>query len=144
MKPYLILPVLRFGVRLGAVSVVAAVLWSQAVWGQTIPNPSFEADTFTVFPGYIRDNGPVPGWTGTPPERVGLNPGGGTPFANNGTIPDGDNVAFIQSNASDPSTLSTLSTTISGLVPGPLTKSLFARTCGATGPLPTSPTPKCT
>jgi hypothetical protein len=125
MKPYLILPVLRFGVRLGAVSVVAAVLWSQAVWGQTIPNPSFEADTFTVFPGYIRDNGPITGWTGTPPERVGLNPGGGTPFANNGTIPDGDNVAFIQSNASDPSTLSTLSTTISGLVPGTTYKVTF-------------------
>lgn len=82
--------------------------------GQTIPNPSFEADTFTVFPGYISVNAPISGWTAEPEDRVGLNPADTSPFADNGTIPDGNNVAFIQS--SDFGTV--LSTTISGLTAG--------------------------
>ena len=106
-------------------SAIAACLLCQAVIGQTIPNPSFEADTFTVFPGYISSNAPITGWTGTPPERVGLNPSGGSPFADNGTIPDGNNVAFIQVNVDDPFTPSTLSTTISGLTPGTTYKVTF-------------------
>lgn len=98
------------------------MLFCQAARGQTIPNPSFETDTFTTFPGYISGNGPITGWTGTPENRVGLNPGGGSPFANNGTIPNGNNVAFIQN---DPSALSTLSTTITGLTPGTIYKVTF-------------------
>jgi len=84
---------------------------------QTIPNPSFEADTFTVNPGYISGNGPITGWTANADSRVGLNPAGGSPFADNGVIPNGVNVAFIQS---DPAVADgvTLSTTISDLVPG--------------------------
>ena len=81
---------------------------------QNIPNPGFEADTFAIFPGYIRDNGPITGWTGTPEANTGLNPAAGSPFANNGTIPEGTNVAFIQSNGGPTS----LSTTITGLTSG--------------------------
>jgi hypothetical protein len=79
--------------------------------GQTIPNPSFEADTFTVFPGYINANAAITGWTASQNDRAGLNPAGGSPFADNGAIPAGLNVAFIQSAAGGP----TLSTTISDL-----------------------------
>lgn len=104
--------------KLAAGACAATCLAASAVFGQTIPNPSFEADTFTVFPGYISGNTAITGWTGTPADRVGLNPSGGSPFANNGTIPDGNQVAFIQCNVSDPGTPSTLSTTISGLTPG--------------------------
>lgn len=59
-------------------------------------NPSFEEDSFTVYPGYVSGNGPIAGWTNS--ASGGLNPvvGGSSPFANNGTIPDGDQVAFIQ------------------------------------------------
>lgn len=111
--------------RVLAGGVAAFVLLCHATLGQTIPNPSFETDTFTVFPGYISSNAPITGWTGTPPERVGLNPASGSPFANNGTIPAGNNVAFIQSNATDPGTPSTLSTTISGLTAGTTYKVTF-------------------
>lgn len=67
---------------------------------QTLVNPSFEADTFNNFPGYIGGgNGFVTGWGG--PANFGVNPAGGeNPFANNGVIPDGRQVAFIQSNGS--------------------------------------------
>ena len=84
-----------------------------------IANPSFEADTFFVFPGYISANGAISGWTGTNLDRVGLNPvaDGRAAFANSGTIPDGQQVAFIQS-ASGMVPSSTLSTAISGLTPG--------------------------
>lgn len=83
------------GVRLGA---------------QSIPNPSFEANTYTVFPGYSSGNGgAITGWSLS--GGVGLNPASGSPFADNGAIPNGSNVAFLQGTAS-------LSTTISGLVVG--------------------------
>jgi hypothetical protein len=82
---------------------------------QTIPNPSFETDTFVNFPGYAHLNGGViTGWTSTTIASVGLNPGGGTPFADNGTIPAGLNVAFLQSTAGG----TNLSTTITGLTSG--------------------------
>src|SRR6266498_4927844 len=102
-----------------------AGLLCHTVFAQSIPNPSFEANTFTVSPGYISSNAPITGWTGTPPERVGLNPSGGSPFANNGAIPAGNNVAFLQANVTDPGTPSTLSTTISGLGVGTKYKVTF-------------------
>ncbi|MBE0545708.1 MAG: immunoglobulin domain-containing protein [Verrucomicrobia bacterium] len=111
--------------KLAACACAAGWLAGQAVIGQTIPNPSFETDTFTVSPGYISGNTAITGWTGTPADRVGLNPSDGSPFANNGTIPDGNNVAFIQCNVTDPGTPSTLSTTISGLTPGNVYKVTF-------------------
>jgi hypothetical protein len=100
------------------------VLLCRAALGQTIPNPSFETDAFTVSPGYISGNTAITGWTGTPPERVGLNSASG-PFADNGTIPAGSHVAFIQANYTDPGTVSTLSTTISGLTAGTTYKVTF-------------------
>ena len=83
--------------------------------GQTIANPSFEADTFTVFPGYVSGNSPITGWTENVAGRVGLNPGGGSPFANNGTIPDGVNVAILQASGGEQGTLTT---SVTGLTPG--------------------------
>ena len=81
---------------------------------QVVPNPSFEEDTFTQFPGYVSGNAPITGWTVSVPENAGLNPSGGSPFADNGTIPAGSKVAFIQSAGAE----STLETTITGLTPG--------------------------
>lgn len=85
-----------------------------------IPNPSFEADTFTVFPGYVSGNAPITGWESGDPARSGINPGGGSPFADNGTIPNGSQVAFIQNSPS-----STLSANISGLTVGTTYKVSF-------------------
>jgi len=110
MKP-LIVPILRRSLAL-ALTFAAA-----STFAQTIPNPSFEADTFTVFPGYISGNTPITGWTANSAARVGLNPGGGTPFADNGAVPNGNNVAFIQ-NDSTVSGGPSLSTTISDLTVG--------------------------
>ena len=81
---------------------------------QTIPNPGFEADVFSVFPGYVSGNSPITGWTGNFPSSHGLNPSAGSPFADNGVIPQGAQVAFIQNNSND----SSLETTISGLTSG--------------------------
>ena len=82
-------------------------------WAQGFPNPSFELNSFTVGPGYVRDNAPIVGWNTTDPARSGLNPASGTPFADNGAIPDGTNVAFIQSG-----TNSSLSTVLPNLTAG--------------------------
>jgi len=119
MKRTLSLP---SNVALACGAFVAAAL---SISAQTIPNPSFETDTFTVFPGYISGNAPdsgITGWTANNINRVGLNPAGGSPFANNGTIPDGANVAFIQSGTTGGTTLST---TISDLTPGQTYKVTF-------------------
>src|SRR5664280_2473956 len=89
-----------------------------AAWAQTILNPSFELDHYYVSPGYASVNGGViTGWAISDATRIGLNLGGtNSPglFADNGAIPDGTNVAFIQSSG----TTNTLSTTITGLIPG--------------------------
>lgn len=75
----------------------------------TLLNPSFEADHFAVWPGYVRENGPITGWTS--PAGAGINPGPfGDPF-NAGRAPDGTRAAFIQENG-------TLRQTVSGLIPG--------------------------
>lgn len=94
------------------------------VSGQTIPNPSFETDTFTVWPGYISDNSPITGWTANAEYRAGLNPvATESPFADNGAIPDGNNVAFLQSDVEINGT--TLETTITGLTAGTTYKVMF-------------------
>jgi hypothetical protein len=64
-------------------------------------NPSFEVDGFAHWPGYGNANGHITGWIAEP--LMGLNPvaPAGTndfPFADNGTIPDGRQVAFLQQN----------------------------------------------
>src|SRR3954471_19285857 len=80
---------------------------------QTIPNPSFETNPApTNFPGYVNGNTAISGWTTTRPDRVGLNPGTNfSPFLDNGAIPNGARVAFIESENGE---TATLSTTISG------------------------------
>jgi len=110
----------EFGRRAGLALLLLAVGRLTAL-GQSIPNPSFEADTFTVYPGYISLNTPITGWTADPQDKAGLNPASGSPFADNGTIPNGNNVAFIQ--WSDFGT--TLSTTVSGLTAGTTYKVTF-------------------
>lgn len=82
-------------------------------------NPSFEADRYGVRPGYAGGNGgAIVGWSWQGP--AGINPcyadtearrGPFAPFADNGRIPDGRQVAFLQ-NAS------TLSQEIGGLTAG--------------------------
>ncbi len=37
-----------------------------ATWAQPIPNPSFESNTFTVFPGYVSDNPAITSWIESP------------------------------------------------------------------------------
>jgi hypothetical protein len=83
---------------------------------QTIPNPSFEANSFTVAPGYISDNAEITGWTADVPTGAGLSPtAGDTTFTDNGTVPNGTNAAFIAGGT-------TLSTTITGLTAGEVYK----------------------
>lgn len=91
--------------------------------GQTIPNPGFEANAFAINPGYISDNGPITGWTANTETRAGLNPADGTPFADNGAIPEGNNVAFLQSD--DLVVGTTLETTMTGLTAGTTYKVMF-------------------
>ncbi len=82
----------------------------------SFPNPSFEADVFRTWPGYINGNTPITGWTASDPARVGLNPmpDYAGPFVNTGTIPEGQQAAFLQ-YASGAGT--TLGTTITDLEP---------------------------
>ncbi len=86
---------------------------------QTIPNPSFEADHYFSGVGYASQNGGIiTGWAPSDPTRIGLNLGGtNTPglFVDNGAIPNGTNVAFIQAVTD---TTNSLSTTIASLIPG--------------------------
>ncbi len=99
---------------LKAVSSLLLLLSTSMAGAQTIQNPSFETDTFTVFPGYISGNGQITGWTGTPEVSVGLNPAGGNAFASDGVIPDGTKAAFIQGATG----VTYLRTNITGLTPG--------------------------
>lgn len=113
MKMPLPLPVSRLKGRFPLTAVLLACA-AGPLAAQTIPNPGFETDTFTTAPGYVSGNPQgITGWNGSPAERYGLNPSSGSPFANNGTIPQGAQVAFIQSDASG--TPTEISTTISGL-----------------------------
>src|SRR6185369_7746166 len=80
----------------GSVTSLVARL---TVGGIAIVNPSFEADTFTVFPGYVSGNGPITGWNAL--GGHGINPGGGSPFADNGVIPNGSQVSFMQADGTN-------------------------------------------
>jgi concanavalin A-like lectin/glucanase superfamily protein/hapalindole biogenesis HpiC1 cyclase-like protein len=108
----------RFGIRHGTSQTFRTA--PLGVTSGTIPNPSFEANSFTVLPGYISGNGPITGWTTTDPARAGLNPASGSPFADNGATPHGNNVAFIQNGPN-----SSLSTVISNLTIGQTYKVTF-------------------
>jgi hypothetical protein len=80
--------------------------------GLPLPNSSFEADTFPTYPGYANTglNGGVTDWSFTSTGGYGVNTVAG-PFADNGFIPLGNQVLFIQNSG-------TLSHTVSGLTPG--------------------------
>ncbi len=95
-----------------------------AASAQVIPNPSFETDSYPQWPGYNGGSNPadISGWVSSPlinSASPGINPvtahATPNPFADNGAIPDGSQVAFIQSFQDS---LATLSTTITGLTTG--------------------------
>ena len=71
-------------------------------------NPSFESGVSYAFPGY---QNAVGGWSRTGGGGYNHNIGGNNPFADNGAIPEGQTVAFIQNNGS-------FSQLLSGLTPG--------------------------
>ena len=84
-----------------------------------VQNASFEAETFSESPGYVSSNGAITAWStlenGLPggATRIGINtPGALDPFANNGKVPAGNNVAFIRGG------LRSLAHDIHGLTPG--------------------------
>ena len=104
--------------------IISVLLSVVAATAATIPNPSFETDTFTVFPGYVSGNAPITGWTGNNNDRVGLNPATSSPFADNGAIPAGAQVAFIQNDVATIGGV-TLSAVISDLVVGETYKVTF-------------------
>ena len=100
------------------VGVAVAMLCGgpRASGGVIVLNPSFETDTFANgLGGTVAQNFPITSWTDDSPADVGLNPfwntrptsPGGSPHADNGAIPDGDQVAFLRRNA-------TLSQDVSG------------------------------
>lgn len=78
---------LKFYALMFAVIIGLLTTFSQTAQGQTIINPSFEVDNVPPAPGY----GVITGWTG----GSGINNATG-PFADNGAIPDGQKVAFLQ------------------------------------------------
>lgn len=99
--------------RGAAYAVALGCALTQTLYSQTIENPSFEATSFSVAPGHISENAPIPGWSASDPTAVGMNPAGGMKdFANNGTIPNGNNVAFLEWGTT------ALTNTISGLTVG--------------------------
>ena len=59
-------------------------------------NPGFEASGTPGWPGYIQP-APISGWTAT--GNYGVNVSGPGPFANNGSNPEQDRVAFLQGEA---------------------------------------------
>ncbi len=78
-----------------------------------VANPSFEDNSISTYPGY----GAINNWTSTNTSNTGVNLSSG-PFATGTTIPDGGQVAFIQSNFTTGSTGESLSQALSGLIPG--------------------------
>src|SRR5262245_10346970 len=91
----------RFAVRaLASVVTLALAAWAApALAAPAIPNPSFElGPPFATAPGYIIQNSPIPGWSTLNTTLVGLNPADGTsPLADNGAVPNGTRVVFLQS-----------------------------------------------
>src|SRR3954452_15796570 len=95
----------------GLLTLLFCALASSA-FAQSITNPSFEANSFAVSPGTIAANSPIPGWSTGDATKAGLNPAGGVnSYANNGAVPNGNNVAFLAPT-------NWLSTTLSGSTTG--------------------------
>lgn len=122
----------RVGLTLAAAGVQFLLCFtapSAAFAAPAIPNPSFELDAAPPnFPGYINGNKAITGWVTNDSTRTGLNPGlgGFSPFADNGTIPNGARVAFIQSTGGSSTTLTT---TITGLTVGTWYRVQFRANC---------------
>jgi hypothetical protein len=77
-------------------------------------NSGFEADTFLKVPGYVKDNGPITGWSAW--DYMGINPISpwaptNNYFTDNGQIPEGRMAAFIQQDGA-------LKQIVKGLVAG--------------------------
>jgi hypothetical protein len=109
---------------LGSITSIVARL----VVGLPMANPSFEVDSFASWPGYSGENPgnantpagpnvPITGWTQSAPENSGINPisNGEAPFADNGNVPHGRQVAFLQSVGG---ITNILSQTVTGLTSG--------------------------
>ncbi len=97
-----------------AALLLAPLFPARAVTSIAVSNPSFQADNFGTFPGYLGGANPssITGWTATGGAGInGTDLGAGTPFADNGVIPDGNRAAFIQGAGS-------LSQTLSGFTVG--------------------------
>lgn len=64
-----------------------------------VANPSFEENNFVDWPGYVSQagNGPIIGWNALGGHGINPVPSGG-PFSDNGVIPDGTHVAFMQAD----------------------------------------------
>ena len=73
---------------LSTLGLLAALAFAGNAPAASIPNPSFEANSFAGFPGYVNQagNGTINDWTAS--GGAGLNPAGGSPFADNGVIPN--------------------------------------------------------
>lgn len=85
---------------------------------ELVMNGGFETSTQGGV-GYISSGSTLGTWVSSNNSRIGVqrtDSGLGLPFANNGAVPEGAAVGFIQATTGDPT--STLSNTISGLVPG--------------------------
>lgn len=88
----------KFIMLLGLMGALAAC----AAAAPQVANPGFEQDRYTTSPGYrFHNGGAIAGWEG----GSGVNPvwrdpenqrGPDAPFADNGRIPEGRQVAFIQ------------------------------------------------
>lgn len=98
---------------------------------QVIPNPSFEANQFFSPTGLVADNGDISGWAVSDSESVGLSTDStiAPQLADNGMVPDGSQVAFIQVGGSTNS----LRTTITGLLPNLNYRVGFRYNCAAAG-----------
>ncbi|NQT37212.1 MAG: LamG domain-containing protein [Planctomycetes bacterium] len=106
-----------------AVVPIAVVMSLYCPDGSAAPiilNPSFETDTFTNGPGgTVAQNFAISSWLDNSAIDVGINPfwtsrptnPAGSPHADNGAIPDGDQVAFLRDTA-------TLSQSIDGFEVG--------------------------
>ena len=81
--------------------------------GLPVVNSSFEADSFSGWPGYVNGNAPISGWNAL--GGHGLNPVAGhsspNPFADNGAVPHGAHVAFMQADGP-------MTQVVSGFTPG--------------------------
>lgn len=104
---------------LALIAGAAALALGTTAGAQSIVNPSFEADPTPAYPGYTST---ITGYTTS--GSTGLNNSSG-PFADQGTIPNGNQVALIQGAGS-------LTQTISGFttgVPYQLTFNYNTRNC---------------